>query len=683
MGLASSPLSRYLHPGAPEVSSTEHMAFCFDVIHRFRPPPSEGWLRRASHWIALALLLSELAPGEAAESRPWIRSTEELKRLSLDELINQEVLLVSREPERLAQAPSGVVVITPEAIRRAGATSLPEALRLASNLQVAQATSRDWAISARGFNNTLANKMLVMIDGRTVYTPLFAGVFWDVQDTLLEDIDRIEVVSGPGGALWGENAVNGVINVVTRSAKETQGGLLLGGGGSELTGFGGVRYGGRLAKGVYYRVYAKAFDRDGTVFHTGQDATNGWHMLQGGWRVDWEAPGDNLLTFQGDYYNGRGDQPHASRVELRGGNGLVRWTHLFSDESDLRLQLYYDRTYRLIPPSFGEDLDTFDIDAQHRFAAGDRHRLVWGLGYRVTWDDVENSSTLAFLPAKLTRQLFSTFVQDRVTVVEDQLHLTLGSRFAHNDYTGWEFQPSLRLAWTPAPAHLVWGAVSRAVRAPSRIDEHFFVPGQAPYLIEGGPGFEAEELLAYGLGYRVQPDPKVALRLTGFYHDYDQLRSTEPLQPPERFPVRVANGLEGETYGLELGVDYHPTDWWRLRAGYTHLQLHVQPGPGSRDTSKGSGESHDANHHVSLWSMWDLPARLELDLGLRYVSHIANQQVPAYAEVDARLGWRPRPNLEVSIVGQNLLHSRHVEFGARPNRYEIERSVYGKVTWRF
>lgn len=613
----------------------------------------------------------------------WIRTPGELKKLSLEDLMDQKVLLAGRQPGRLSGSPTAITVISQEDIRRSGATSLPEALRLAPNLQVAQVNSHEWAISARGFNNSIANKLLVMVDGRTVYTPLFAGVFWDVQDTLLEDIDRIEVISGPGATLWGANAVNGVINVITKSARETQGGLVLGGAGTELKGLGGFRYGGQLAENVYYRVFGKYFARDASALPGGTDASDRWHMSRGGMRVDWFAPGENVLTFQGDLYDGGIAQPNTPHGELSGGSALTRWTHTFSEDSDLRVQMYFDATHRWIRSVFEEDLDTFDLDAQHRLVLGERNEVVWGFGYRMNWDHVRNTPVFAFLPEERNLQVFSGFAQDKITLVDERLHLTLGSKFEHNDFVGVEIQPSARLAWTATPRQTAWGAVSRAVRTPSRIDHDLFLPGAPPYLVQGGRGFESEELLAFELGYRVMPVGDLALSVTGFYHDYDRLRSVEPLNPPEPFPVVVANGQEGETWGVELAADYKVTDRWRLRAGYTHLQVDVRARPRSLDTTDGSGESHDAKHHASLWSMWDLPAKLELDAGLRYVSRITNQGVPGYGELDVRLAWQPLPTLEFSLVGQNLIHSRHPEFGPSGNRYEIERSIFGKVTWHF
>jgi iron complex outermembrane receptor protein len=606
-----------------------------------------------------------------------------LKKLSVEELMDIEVTSVSKRPERLSETASAIQVITQEDIHRSGATRLPEALRLASNLEVAQVDSRQWAISARGFNNTLANKMLVLIDGRTVYTPLFAGVFWDVQDTLLEDIDRIEVISGPGATQWGANAVNGVINVITKHSKGTQGALLEGGGGTELRGFGGMRYGGALAPNLHYRVYGKYFDRDSTVLPNGQDATDDWHMGQGGFRMDWNASEANLITVQGDYYEGRIAQPGADDIAVSGGNVIGRWSHTISEASELKLQVYFDQTHRNIPGTFAEDLNTYDVDFQHRFPLGERHDIVWGLGYRLIDDDVGNTPALAFLPSQVSRQWFSTFGQDEIALVKDRLHLTLGTKIEHNDYTGFEFQPSGRLAWRVNQQQTLWAAISRAVRTPSRIDREFFVPGSPPFAIAGGPDFDSETLLAYELGYRVQPLPRLALTLAVFYNDYDNIRSLEQVNPPLPIPQVLANEQEGESYGAELTADYRVTDWWRLRAGYTELRIDIRPKPGSTDTTAGSNESHDPERYFSLRSSLDLPGHWELDAAFRYVSRIENQQVPAYGELDVRLGWRPRPELEFSIVGQNLLHDHHAEFGNVAMRREIERGVYGTVLWRF
>lgn len=618
-----------------------------------------------------------------AQTPKAAQSPAELKKLSIEELMEIEVTSVSRHPEKLSEAASAIQVITGDEIRRSGVTSLPEALRLASNLQVAQVDARQWAISARGFNATTANKLLVLIDGRTVYTPLYAGVFWDVQDTLLEDIDQIEVISGPGATLWGANAVNGVINVTTKRARDTQGLLLQGGGGTELRYFGGLRYGGMLTSNVHYRVYGKYFDRDSAVFSDGRETTNDWSMGQGGFRIDWEPSQANLFTLQGDLYGGSGQQPGTSDLRMRGGNVIGRWSHTISESSDLGVRFYYDRTHRRIPGTFAEDLDTYDLDAQHRFLIGERHDVVWGLGYRLIEDDVENSAALAFLPAEVSRQWFSAFAQDEIALVKDRLHLTLGTKIEHNDYTGFEFQPSGRLAWNVTKGHMLWAAISRAVRTPSRIDTEFYVPGSPPFSIAGGTNFVSEELLAYEIGYRVEPHPRVSVSLAAFYNDYDNIRSLEQVSPPAASPVVIGNGQKAEAYGAELSIDYRVTDWWRMRAGYTELQIEVRPEAGSTDRSFGSAESHDPNRHFMLRSSVDLPENIELDAGFRFVTQIFNQNVPEYGELDVRLAWRPIPTMELSVVGQNLLHSHHPEFGRLSGRREIERSVYGKVLWRF
>ena len=617
---------------------------------------------------------------------PTVAGPADYKKLSLQELMDIEVTSVSRRPEKLSGTASAIQVITGEDIRRSGASSLPEALRLASNLQVAQVDSQTWGISARGFNGNsgTANKLLVLIDGRTVYTPISSGVFWDVQDTLLEDVDRIEVISGPGATQWGANAVNGVINITTKRARDTQGLLVLGGGGTELRGFTGIRYGGELATNLHYRVHGKFFDRDSTVLPSGADATNEWHMGQGGFRLDWDASEANLLTLQGDIYDGRAAQPGTNGdITLGGGNVIGRWSHTISEESDFKLQLYYDRTQRDVPGTFADDVDTFDMDFQHRFPLAERHDIVWGLGYRLIKDDVGNTPALAFLPPRVSREWFTGFVQDEIALAKDRLHLTLGTKFEHNDYTDFEYQPSARLAWKVTERQTVWGAVSRAVRTPSRVDRELFVPGSPPFILQGGTNFVSEKLLAYELGYRVQPHARLSFAVAGFYHDYDDIRSLEQVNPPSAFPLVIANGQKGEAYGAELTAEYRVTDWWRLRAGYTELRVDIRPKPGSTDTSQGSTASHDPEHHFTLRSSLDLPGRVELDALFRYVSRIENQDLPAYGELDLRLAWRPTDRLEFSIVGQNLLHEQHAEFGTPTSRQEIERSVYGKVAWSF
>ncbi len=613
-------------------------------------------------------------------------SADSLKKLSIEQLMNLQVTSVSKRPERLSQTASAIQVITQEDIQRSGAASLPEALRLATNLQVAQLDSRQWAISARGFNGTAANKLLVLIDGRTVYTPLFSGVFWDVQEVPLGDIDRIEVISGPGATLWGANAVNGVINVITKDANDTQGLLLSGGGGTEQHGFGTVRYGAALGSNVRARFYGRGFDRDATAFPSGRDAADDWYVGQGGFRMDWEASSASRVTLQGDLYDGRIAQDSGGDIAVSGRNVIAKWSRTLSERSSLAGHLYYDRTHRDIPGLFGEDLDTYDFDLQHRTRLGDRHEVVWGLGYRNINDRtvIGLDSALAFLPLHVAREWFTGFVQDEIALLPNRFHLTLGTKIEHNDYTGFELQPSGRVNWTLSPSATLWAAVSRAVRAPSRIDREFFAPAKPPFFLAGGPDFHSEEELAYELGYR-HHQGSLALSVATFYSRYHGLRSLEQVNPPTPVPLVIGNGQDGESYGAELTADYRVTDRWRLRAGYTELRVHVWPNPGSTDASRGATESQIPDRQFLVLSSVDLPAHLGLAAWFRAIDDINNELVPAYAELNVTLTWHPTSKLDLSLVGQNLLHDQHREFGAAtsPTRRDIQRGVYGAVAWRF
>jgi iron complex outermembrane receptor protein len=630
-----------------------------------------------------------------------------LKRLSLDELMDLEVTSVSKRPEKLSETPSAIQVVTNQDIRRSGVITLPEALRLAGNLNVAAQNSHDWNISARGFNTDLANKLLVLIDGRTVYTPLFSGVFWDVQDYLLEDVDRIEVISGPGGTLWGANAVNGVINITTKSAKDTQGLFLEGAAGNELTGAVGARYGGKLAPGVYFRVYGKYFDRAEGVLANGAGANDPWRMARGGFRVDAETRPEDKMTLQGDYYSGNENQVTGGTGKVRGGNILGRWTRTVSADSNVSLQLYYDRTHLASPRAAAsatvpagtlvDDLDTYDLDFQHHLNRGDSHRLVWGLGYRFTHNVVGNAPSVGFLPPRLDHRLFSGFVQDEIRLRPD-VFLTLGTKIEHNDYTGVEWEPSGRLRWDLGPAQMVWAAVSRAVRMPSRIDRHLVQPTglPAPFpqsILTGGPDFDSETVIAYELGHRAVLGTKATTSLSLFYNTYDRIRSTTPGPagfPSFGFPLVFQNNLEGETYGLEFTATYQALPGWRLHASYNLLKAHLRVKPGKLDFSQALNETADPEQQFALRSSADLPGGVELDAALRWVDTLRNNNgpnpgtVPDYFELDVRLGWHPTPRLELSVVGQNLLDDHHPEYGfPGPGREEIRRSVYGKVSWRF
>jgi iron complex outermembrane receptor protein len=632
-------------------------------------------------WLLLAGLAAVTAAGQAV--RGGVPSAGELKRLSLEQLMDIEVTSVSKHPEKLFEAAAAIQVVNGDDIRRAGATSLPEALRLAPNLETARIDARQWAITARGFNNLFADKMLVLIDGRTVYTPLYAGVYWDVQDTLLEDLDRIEVISGPGATQWGANAVNGVINIITRNARDTQGALVTGTAGTAFSG-GALRYGGQAAPGTYYRVYAKSMGRDQSYRLNGTGAMDDWRLGQAGFRVDADSMTGNMWTLQGDIYDGSFGRTGPDDISVRGRNLLGRWSRSLGENSDCKLQVYYDYTHRRIPGSFTQTLNTYDIDFQHRFQpAGTRQEVIWGAAGRAVGDDIVNTPANAFLPPRVTRRSFSGFVQDEFSLPELRLRCTAGAKLEHNDYTGWEFEPSLRAVLTPDRREVWWAAISRAVRTPSRIDRDLYSPATPPYRVAGGPRVVSEELLAYELGYRRQLASRLTLALAAFYNDYENLRSLEPLNPPAPFPVERSSGLRGHSAGAELTAELQATDSWRLSLGYTELRVHSEPQPGNPGTSSDRNIARDPNHQLSLRSRFDVSPQWEMDFTGRYVGPIASQGVPGYAEIDARLGWNPVPAWSVALVGQNLLHRRHAEFNAPGGRREIPRSFHLQAAWRY
>lgn len=611
--------------------------------------------------------------------------------MSLEELLNVEVTSVSRRPERLSDAPASIFVISAEDIRRSGVTTLPEALRLAPNLHVAQGHASDYSISARGFNNSAANKLLVLIDGRSVYTPLFSGVFWDVQDVLLEDVDRIEVISGPGGTVWGTNAVNGVINVITRSAKETRGGLVAAGAGNREFG-GALRYGGTFGDSGSYRVYGKHTDRDATRTASGMTKTDSWHQSQTGFRADWGGARDQF-TVQGDVYKGSMGQPlpgtisvtgfalALDTISVSGANLITRWGRTLDSGSSISLQAYFDHTERTVPPTFSENLNIADVQFQHSLARAGMHEVTWGAQYRHAMDRVGNSAIVAFLPARENQTWLSLFAQDEITLHKD-LKLTLGVRAERNDYTGYEFLPNARLAWSVAPDHLLWTAATRTVRAPSRLDRDTFVPGAAPFLLTGGATVRSEVANVYEIGYRGRPARQVSYSITAFHADYDHLRTQEIA--PSGTSIFFASEMEGETSGLEMWGTYHVLPTWRLRAGFTTLNEKLKLKPGSNDvTAPAAQEGRDPSRTWMVGSSLDLPYRMELDVRARHVSALAIPVVPSYTAVDLRLGWKARRGLDLSITAQNLFDDGHAEFTDPVTRTEFQRAVFFKAVTQF
>jgi iron complex outermembrane recepter protein len=633
--------------------------------------------------VICSILLGPLLYGRVV----WPAAAEDLaqlKKLELDDLLKLEVTSPGKKLEPWFFAPTAIEVLTSEDIRRYGATTIADTVRLVPGLNVGRNVGNSYAISARGFNGPTANKMQVLMDGRSIYTPFFSGVFWEVQDTLLEDLDRIEVVRGPGATLWGANAVNGVINIISKSARDTQGLLMMGGGGNEELGFGGLRYGAKVSESTYYRVYSKYRYRDQQIFSSGIEAEDFSEHWQAGFRSDSYFRDVHQLTMQGDFYlNDFGafgrDDSHA-----QGGNVLSRWTRTFSETSSLQFQVYYDRSERSVPLSYSEDRDTIDADIQHQFQLGERNNLVWGGNYRFSADATGTDGTFQFSPAEKSIHEANIFVQDEISLIPERLKLSLGSKLGYNDYTGVEVQPSGRISFIPTSNQVVWAGVSRAVRTPSRLESDTLfkpIPTGSLVTLRGNPDFRSEDLVAYEIGYRVQPVPAVSLEASSFYNVYNNLRTIEP--SPTTFPFVLGNERHGETYGLELVARYHPQEWWHLMASYTWLHEELRFSASSRDPTGGSSEANDPEHMGRLRSNMSLPHNIEFDQVLRYVDQLPNPRVPSYVELDLRVGWRPKPGLELSIVGANLLDSSHPEFGGSSLQPEVQRSVYAKITWHF
>ncbi|CAN7225907.1 TonB-dependent receptor [Pseudoduganella sp. LjRoot289] len=631
--------------------------------------------------LSCAFALSSLLAGAAAQAATAIDG--DFADLSIEQLSNIVVTSVSRQEERLNNAAASIFIITASDIRRTGVRTLPEALRLAPNLQVARSDARNYAISARGFNNVLSsNKLLVMIDGRAVYSPLISGVFWDAQDVVMEDIERIEVISGPGATIWGVNAVTGVINVITRSARDTLGGLASATAGSHEKD-GALRYGARLENGVHYRMYARYMNAGDADNAAGAKTATGMRRRQAGFRADADVA-QGALTVTGDVYQGALSQKGTRDIFISGGNLMQRYTRKLSDNSDLRLQLVLDHTERNQPNAYIDRLSTVEAEAQHGVRLGERHSVVWGGGYRHSWDDV-TPGPFTFLPGKLDMHWGNVFAQDEIALSEE-LKLTAGLKVEHNSYTGAEYLPNLRLAWTPDARQLVWASLARTVRAPARIDRDLYFPskpvmvaGALRYALAGGPDFVSETANVAELGYRAQPGANLSYSATLFYADYDKLRTQEPL-PVFGFAIR--NLGKGTTRGLELWSRWQAGADWRLSGGLVAQDISFGLKPGSRAVASALA-SNDPRLRWMLRSSYDLSDAHQLDLTLRYVGKLVNPAVPHYHEMDLQWLWKVSPGVDVALIGQNLLHSAHPEFGAAPNRAVYERNALLKLTWRF
>ena len=634
-------------------------------------------IRTSARLIMIAMLLG--APNARADS------ADDLASMSLEQLGDVVITSVSRQEERLSNAAAAIYIISSSDLVRSGARTLPEALRLAPNLQVARTNARDYAITARGFNSVLENKLLVLIDGRSIYSPLDSGVFWDAQDVVMADVERIEVISGPGATIYGANAVNGVINIITKSSKDTQGGRLSAVGGAADRA-GAIRYGGALPNNGHYRVYAKAVAVDDTFTAAGTNSETGFRRAQAGFRTDWDLDGAGL-TMSGDAYHGKLGQAKAADIDIAGANLTGSYDTRLGNGSDLNVVFIVDHTERDQPNVFSERLNTIDLGVQHNVRLGERHRLSWGGGYRYSFDRVEAGGALAFLPGDFNMHWGSLFAQDEMSLGAT-LKATAGIKAEHNHYTGLEYMPNLRLAWTPASTQLVWASVARAVRVPSRVDRDLYIAANPPvvngvpkYLIGGGPDFVSEIANVVEIGYRAQPSSTFSYSLTAFYAQYDKLSTIELGQ---RATVVFANLGNGRNRGLEAWARWQAGSHWRLTGGAVIQFMDTSLDPGSLGLAGFAGLANaDPKRHWLLRSTHDLSSSQQLDFALRYNSALKSPAVPAYHELDVQWLWKVRPDIDIALIGQNLLHSSHAEFGAEKTRSVFERGVLLKLVKRF
>ena len=629
----------------------------------------------------------------------------------LEQLMNMsvEVSSAGRKPQKLEDTAAAIHVITRQDIRRSGMTSLPELLRMVPGMQVARIDGGSWAISSRGFNTKNSDNLLVMLDGRVLQTPTFTGVYWDAQDVVLEDVERIEVVRGPGGALWGANAVSGTINIITLHASATQGGMLSGGTGN-YGHQGTARFGGELGETGHFRIYARDAAQSNFKLASGAGAHDRHDLRSAGFRTDWDMPGGNSLTVQGDTYSGGSDHtgtsvsllppystPIGYTIDLKGSNLLARWKSALSATHQWTLQFYYD-TYERRYFNLGEQRNTADLDFQHRFLGGDRHDIVWGAGYRQTRDSMDNTFAVSYMPASRTDRVASAFFQDEIALNGDSLHLIAGSKFEHNGYTGFEVQPNLRLRWKIDERQTAWAAVSRAVHTPSRTDADSRIvaavvkPGATTFVtrLQGNPAIQAEHVLAYEAGYRSQLAEQVQMDVAAFYNEHQNLMTIEREANFTEagytvMPLVFNNRASATTHGLEWSGNWRPTDKWQFKAAWTWLKMSIRRDAGSTDTSIEGEVGRSPQNQFQFHVLHSPVEHVDLSTSLYYVDSLHNPNVPAYIRLDARIGWRIQRDLELSLTGRNLLDPSHSEFVnvSGPRTSEVPRSIFGGAIWRF
>ena len=672
---------------------------------------SQRVVRRCA-WITLLAFLA--LPAGSAQNP-------DLTQKSLEDLMNIDVTSVSKKAQKTSETAAAVFVISAEDIRRSGAQNIPDLLRMVPGLDVAQINGSQWAISARGFNGQYSNKLLVLVDGRTVYTPVFVGVFWDSQNVPLESIERIEVIRGPGAAVWGSNAVNGVINIITKSADETQGGSVDAGAGNAIIGPEAIRYGGKARGLGAYRVYAEGFHTGSLPTPAGLDGQDDWRLVHGGFRTDSSLSAKDYLTTEGDVTQGDAGElatvpvslqsPVTSTLAMRNRywdwNVLARWKRTISPRSETSLQVYFDRTTRE-DPTYGIGLNTFDIDFQHHVAWGPRQDIVWGLGYRLSANGTNPTLRISFTPQNRLTNLFSIYAQDEITILPDRLRLSLGTRLEHNGYTGFDMEPSARLAWSLNSKNMFWSAVSGATRTPARSDRdirvnYYALPGSVetgylPILVSffGNPNAKDERLTAFEAGYRNTLSSSLSVDTTVFYNRYRDLESVEPgtlgLEmspgPPHvLIPTTYGNGIYGETHGIEVFANWKAASHWTLSPCYAFFSMHMHKFAGSLDTTSAqSTEGSTPDHQAQLRSSVNLPKNLQWNVSVYFVNRLQALAVPSYTRVDTGLTWRAGERISISAVGQNLFSNHHMEFSGPDSTEQpglMRRSAYAKISWSF
>ncbi len=668
-----------------------------------------------------ALVMASVSISALAVSA-WADDTvgDDFTSMSLEDLMNVEVTTVSKRKEAASEAAAAVFVLTRTDIERSGATTVPDALRLVPGVNVAQINANSWAVTVRGFNSRFANKLLVMIDGRTVFTPLFSGVNWDKQNLILEDIERIEVVRGPGGTLWGANAVNGVINIITRSSDDTQGTLIKASAGDDLAGQLILRHGGDLNETATYRVHAKYEKYDDREIASGVNANDGWSIFTAGFRTDHKPSETDKFMFSGDFTMVDAGEtldvpllvpPFLERrdaeIERTNAHILTHWARDLGNESEVSVQAYVDYSDIEIPQGT-EERTTVDLQVQHSMPVGEMHHLLWGAGYRYINDDITNSEFVQFDPTSRTDEIFNAFVQDTIELTED-VAVTIGSKFSHNDYTGFEVQPSIRFTWLVAEGKTIWGAISRAVRTPSRAEDNVRVnsqvvppgvpgvnPGPLPLVFRftGDPTIESETLVAYEIGTRLRLRENFSIDVAAFLNQYEDLRGSvigaptidTTVVPVAVLPLTVDELVNADTHGVEVVVDWQVQDRWRLQGTMSYLEIDgdLPTAPNVLVSEPGGG---DAAHTMTLRSLYDVTDSLRFDTAVRHSDDLDGFGIGGYTAVDARVEYRLTSQTSLAVTGRNLTDNSNFEFGVDPSFATIptgvERSFHVSITKKY